>query len=568
MARKVFISVLGASNYGECEYCKDNESFGRTRFIQVSTLRMLTKDGEWSHDRDAAYILLTDEAEKRNWIDDGQINLKTNEPIPGEGLRTCLKTLEREIGEDRFPAVIPVTSLPMGNNETEIWEIFETVFSKIEDCDELYFDITHGFRYLPMLILVLGNYAKFLKNAMVKSITYGNYEVSDRGEKPAPIIDLEPLSQMQEWTTAAADFLQNGYVDKMSDLTNGSIRLLQKDEATRSDDNKKLNTFVKTLRTFVDERLTCRGLDICSGKKLHEIKEQADRLGEVVIKPLEPILEKITEALPEPGSSENNCLDAAGWCYDNHLYQQAATILEEGAVTFFCERHGIRINDEEGRKLINSAFIIKFKNLPPSEWDVDPDKMEKLTELLNDPLLSQPAVYNAFNNISETRNDYNHAGFRSKRDPQKPENIKKNIAKVLQSFRATLPGHYEAKVRARRVLVNLSNHPSASWSEEQKAAAQKYGEIVDIPFPDVLPTWSENEIENQAQEIVDCVMDAYQESEVTVHVMGEMTLTYNIVSLFKSRGIRCVASTSERIVKENSNGEKISLFHFVAFRDY
>ena len=84
----------------------------------------------------------------------------------------------------------------------------------------------------------------------------------------------------------------------------------------------------------------------------------------------------------------------------------------------------------------------------------------------------------------------------------------------------------------------------------------------------MLPTWSENEIENQAQEIVDCVMDAYQESEVTVHVMGEMTLTYNIVSLFKSRGIRCVASTSERIVKENSNGEKISLFHFVAFRDY
>ena len=38
----------------------------------------------------------------------------------------------------------------------------------MQDGDELYFDLTHGFRYLPMLVMVLINYSKFLKYAAEK----------------------------------------------------------------------------------------------------------------------------------------------------------------------------------------------------------------------------------------------------------------------------------------------------------------------------------------------------------------------------------------------------------------
>ena len=35
------------------------------------------------------------------------------------------------------------------------------------------------------------------------------------------------------------------------------------------------------------------------------------------------------------------------------------------------------------------------------------------------------------------------------------------------------------------MFINFSNHPSVRWSAEQTAAAMKFGDIVDLPFPDV-----------------------------------------------------------------------------------
>lgn len=559
MARKLFISFLGTGNYHECVYYDSQKQYRPTHFIQCATLEKIGAQ-QWE-DTDAVRIFATKKAKEQNW----------NEELEGKNYAG----LSKQISDLGLKADIQCVSICDGKNETEMWDLFETVFSQIEEGDLLYVDLTHAFRYQPMLMLVLTNYAKFLKNIKVMHISYGNYEaglttaIDGKDLTLAPIVNLLQLSQLQDWTTAAADFLQNGYVDKMSELASNSIRLLQKDVSTRSDDNRKLASFVGELKTLVEERQTCRGLDISSGATQQKLMEEAGRLGEVVIKPLEPILEKVSQALPKPEGSLNNCLDAAQWCYDNHLYQQSATILQEGVVTYFSERHGIAIANEEERGLVNSAFNIKAYALPQSKWDVKPAQIDKVKELLGDIVLSQPSVYCAFSNITEIRNDYNHAGFRSKRDPQSPANIKKNISKALQLFRDCLTDDYEAKAEARRVFVNLSNHPSADWSEEQKKAALAYGGIIDVPFPSVPSSCSDKAMQKLADKAIGAVTKAaYPAREVTVHVMGEMTLTYRIVNKLKARGIRCLASTTNRMTNDLGNGEKISQFHFVEFREY
>lgn len=563
MTRKLFISFLGTGNYSECVYYDSQKQYQPTRFIQCATLEQIGAQ-QWEAS-DAVCIFATKKAKEQNW----------EETLPNKEYAG----LKRQLADMGLKADIQCVSICDGKNETEMWELFETIFSQIEEGDQLYVDLTHAFRYQPMLMLVLANYAKFLKNIMVMHISYGNYEaglqandktvVNGRQITLAPIVSLLQLSQLQDWNTAAADFLQNGYVDKMSELATGSIRLLQKDEATRSNDNRNLATFVAGLKTLVEERQTCRGLDICTGATQQKLMAQASKLGEVVIKPLEPILEKVSQTLPKHSGSLNNCLDAAQWCYDNHLYQQSATILQEGVVTYFCERHGISIEKEVERGVVNSALKIKANSLPKAEWDVKPDQKEKLVELLDDIVLSQPRVFEAFRNISEIRNDYNHAGFRSKRKPQSSDNIKKNIKKALLCFKECLTANYEAKARARRVFVNLSNHPTTDWSEEQKTAARAFGEIVDIPFPSVPASCSDKEMGKLVDKAVGAVVKAaYPACEVTVHVMGEMTLTYRIVSMLKVRGIRCLASTTERMANDLGDGEKISQFNFVAFREY
>lgn len=66
MARKVFISVLGYSNYGKCFYTRKSEGFksDEVRYVQEATLQYLMSVSEWTK-ADCAYILLTKGAEQK-----------------------------------------------------------------------------------------------------------------------------------------------------------------------------------------------------------------------------------------------------------------------------------------------------------------------------------------------------------------------------------------------------------------------------------------------------------------------------------------------------------------------
>ena len=121
----------------------------------------------------------------------------------------------------------------------------------------------------------------------------------------------------------------------------------------------------------------------------------------------------------------------------------------------------------------------------------------------------------------------------------------------------------------RNIFINLSNHPTSKWSEEQLTAAKKFGEIIDIPFPQVSPEATRQEVSNLAFDCYKEIADKYEPdyNDVTIHIMGEMTFTHNFV-LIASMDCICVASTTERIVTENPDGSKTSTFKFVQFRAY
>ncbi len=121
-----------------------------------------------------------------------------------------------------------------------------------------------------------------------------------------------------------------------------------------------------------------------------------------------------------------------------------------------------------------------------------------------------------------------------------------------------------------RELVNLSNHPSNKWTDEQKKG---YAVIHDIPFPNIAPTMWENELDELVTEYTMSIVDIVNKNheigiQTDVMIMGEMVFTYRLVSALKLRGIICLASTSERNVEEKPNGEKIVRFTFRGWRAY
>lgn len=116
------------------------------------------------------------------------------------------------------------------------------------------------------------------------------------------------------------------------------------------------------------------------------------------------------------------------------------------------------------------------------------------------------------------------------------------------------------------MLINLSNHPFAQWGEEQKAAAAHFGECRDIPFPPIPADFNAEQVVSLAEKYVADILDIG--GDVTVHIMGEQTFCFALISMLLKKGIPCIASCTERDVTTLPDGSKQVRFHFARFRKY
>jgi len=121
------------------------------------------------------------------------------------------------------------------------------------------------------------------------------------------------------------------------------------------------------------------------------------------------------------------------------------------------------------------------------------------------------------------------------------------------------------------MLINLSNHPSSTWSPIQlQTARDKFGDITDILFPEINPEWDDAQIAELAQTYYLRIREMAEETDAVqvVHLMGEYTFCYALVSLLKEAGIQVVVSTSKRQSVMHEDGTKTIKFDFVRFRNY
>ncbi len=116
------------------------------------------------------------------------------------------------------------------------------------------------------------------------------------------------------------------------------------------------------------------------------------------------------------------------------------------------------------------------------------------------------------------------------------------------------------------MLLNLTNHPASSWPENQLIATKKlFGTIEDYPFPQIDPAMDHASLDKLVEDFVQTVR---KKDPTAIHIMGELTFTYRLVNRLKELGYRCIASTTTRKVTYDEQGNKISTFKFVQFREY
>lgn len=122
---------------------------------------------------------------------------------------------------------------------------------------------------------------------------------------------------------------------------------------------------------------------------------------------------------------------------------------------------------------------------------------------------------------------------------------------------------------ANKIFINFTNHPSCNWDEKQIKDALVYGEIIDIPFPQVPATASKEEIYALAESYISKIAEY---APAAVLCQGEFCLAYQVIRRLLEQNVKVLAACSEREVeewrREDGSMQKEVIFCFVQFREY
>ncbi len=412
---KVFLAFLGTNDYLPCNY--QYEGLGtieNVRFIQEAIIQLFCQD--WTSE-DKALIFLTPDARLKNWQDDG--HFRNNVQLKREGLKRRLEKLN-------LPLKVIDIDIPIGKSESEIWEIFEAIFKNIQENDEVIFDITHAFRSIPMLAIIALNYARILKSIKILGVFYGAFEALGNfrqaaqiplKDRTAPILNLTSFIGLFEWTNVLNYFLNSGDASLILEKTKEDTQPILKETKGKHESASNIKKFCNKLNYLTELIRTCRGYALIT-YDFNELRQYLQKNQGSIIRPLNPLLEKISLKLKDfKTNSISNGYNAVKWCIDHNLIQQGFTLLQETLISelvarFFSEDQILKKNK---RRIITQALIIKAKSTPKEKWQIPLD-IENKEEWENNiqRILSEisPELTTLYSQITEYRNDMNHAGFR------------------------------------------------------------------------------------------------------------------------------------------------------------
>jgi len=357
MMARVFLSVLGVNPYEEVEYLPLDDTEPRTPatpFIQEARLEALAARGEAP---DRVTIFVTGGASgsrARNW--DARATLRLPPPSPPkppapDGLAARLARLNENAC---------ATDIPDGKSEEELWELFRVIDAAVQEGDELYVDVTHGFRTLPIVLLSALDYVCRAKGAHVREISYGAYEALPRGSSdPRPTFDLTPFFVIRDWTTALV-LLEAGDLRALGRHLEPVTRAVQR--LLRHEFPAELRRLPKALEGLGDALWVNRLRDLpglvrsanelanATDDKLRELEHRPGASPDLMrlvggLGPLRAVLGKLKEKLDELASDPLETrgegggladisvgLASAGFCARHGLFVQATTFLRETMV--------------------------------------------------------------------------------------------------------------------------------------------------------------------------------------------------------------------------------------------
>jgi CRISPR-associated DxTHG motif protein len=367
------IAFLGTGEY-KCATYRWNDQTYKTSFVQEAFVHWLKPE--------VTCVLLTEGARAGQWQD-------LHQKLQGH-----THTVEIDI--------------PDGKNEAELWEIFEAISDAVCEGDQIAFDITHGFRSLPMIALLTIAYLKQVKGVKVQYVLYGAYEARNDKDQVAPVFDLTPFANLLDWLAAAKMFMATGDSSELGRL----IQEVQNDAyrkrgAYGENLPRALKNFGMALEEVSNDLLLARVPNLPDSiRRLAQRQSEANTEVGQWTPPLTLLLDKIADAY-EPFQDDSLPTQATliRWYLDHNHIVQAMTLAREWVVSYHLHKEG-------------------------KDWR-DPHEREWMEQLLREFLKLSPL----WSKITGTRNDLAHCGFgRAEGQVLSATSIRQNAEEVVKQI--------------------------------------------------------------------------------------------------------------------------------------
>ena len=348
---KVLISPLGAGDYRTAHYKFTNSSVYETPFIAAALANHLKVD--------KVILIGTDGSMWHVAYDYFKDNKPGTTPNFNRGsLSSELVELGNAIDDYLLKEINPCATggsccklIKYGRNEDELWANFdifmEIINDEVQDGGEIYLDITHSFRSIPLFMYIMMEFIQTLgtKDIELAGLYYGMFEGSSKEKYNGkeivitPVVDLKPLFEISKWIRGVYDFTNygNGYLIS---------KLL-------SDEDSKVSHSIGKVSTYVDANY------------LGDLREEINKLKTLMednnigetkfLKYFKPHIDEFLNRFNNVNSDYQFQLAMAKWHFDNKKYSAGYLCLTDSILWGLCEIYGINTS-YKNRELMKSII--------------------------------------------------------------------------------------------------------------------------------------------------------------------------------------------------------------------
>lgn len=341
--------------------------------------------------------------------------------------------------------VVDFVSVPKGEEESELWDIFTQVAEHVQPGEEIAFDVTHGLRSFPLIGLLAAAFLRAGLGVRLQRVFYGAFDVRDQSVTPnrTPMFDLTPMLTLLEWAVAADRFNRTGDSRYFASL----LRQQQKNLASQAQEQPqrqqigKIGVLASAL-TNISQSLALIRPHLAM-QKIEQLPAQAEAALPILAEakaaqPFHLLLDATLKTysplgLANPlGDTLRNIKtqrELIIWYAEREHWVQAVSLAREWLVSWVMFYLGMNtltiLSDRQRIEDVINSEAEEFLRAKKAKRAFQPVFLKTLPQI--------ETMLGLWKALADVRNDIDHAGMRE--NPQEPQKLIDQIKKHIETIR-------------------------------------------------------------------------------------------------------------------------------------